>query len=209
MQCVSRAHSYRRQEVKPVLLCHFATLMSFYRDPDFFALVIGINDYKHISPLRGCVADADDMVDYLTNTLGVSPSRIINLRNEQASRREIKKSIAALASDDRIQPGNPILIFFAGHGAQVKAPHWAAGSLAPDQARIEMILPVDFKRETNVVEDWQGISDITLAALLSDLAKAKGDNIVRIAVLSFDCLVLTPAVDCHTRLLSFWFFHTR
>ena len=122
------------------------------------------------------------MVDYLTNTLGVSPSCITNLRNEQASRRGIKKSIAALTLDDRIQPGNPILIFFAGHGAQAKAPHWAAGSLAPDRARIEMILPVDFKPETNEVEDWQGISDITLAALLSDLAKTKGDNIVRMIV---------------------------
>ncbi|KAJ7431996.1 caspase domain-containing protein [Mycena galericulata] len=150
------------------------TSATYERDPVFSALVIGINNYKYIKPLNGCVADADNMVDYLTNTLGVSPSRITNLRNEQASRGAIKNSITALASDDSIRPGDPILIFFAGHGAKAKAPpRWTAS----DKTRIQMILPVDFKPETNRVEDWQGIPDITLAALLSNLAKAKGDNI--------------------------------
>ncbi|KAF7366605.1 hypothetical protein MSAN_00918300 [Mycena sanguinolenta] len=144
-------------------------------NPAFFALVIGIDKYKSVRPLKGCVADADDMADYLEKILGVPPAHITNLRNGQATRRAIKRSLAALASDDRIRSGDPIVIFFAGHGAQAKAPPgWAADD---HDARIEMILPVDFVSNTNDNEDWQGIPDITLAALLSKLAMVKGDNI--------------------------------
>ncbi|KAF7366606.1 hypothetical protein MSAN_00918400 [Mycena sanguinolenta] len=162
----------------------FATLTSFDRDdPAFFALVIGINTYEHVRPLEGCVADADDMVDYLEKILGVPPAHITNLRNGQATRRAIKRSLASLASDDRIRSGDSIVIFFAGHGAQAKAPPgWAAGG---HDARIEMILPVDFVSSTNDNEDWQGIPDITLAALLSKLAMVKGDNIVQTVI--HDC----------------------
>ncbi|KAF7349157.1 hypothetical protein MVEN_01438000 [Mycena venus] len=144
-------------------------------DNPFWALVIGIDKYTNVTPLNGCAADADDVADYLEKTLGVSPTHITNLRNGNATRRAIKESISGLASNKDIKDGNPIVIFFAGHGAQAKAPPgWAAGG---QHARIQMILPVDFVGSTNNNEDWQGIPDITLAALLSNLAKAKGDNI--------------------------------
>lgn len=148
--------------------------------PPFFALVIGIDKYKYaghgIGNLNGCVADANDIAEFLTKTLGVPAENIVNLRNQQATRAGIKSHIQRLASDDRICPKNPVLIYYAGHGAQAKAPlSWAAGR---NDNLIQMLVPHDFNPKTNGEQNAQGIPDITLAGLLTQLSKAKGDNIV-------------------------------
>jgi hypothetical protein len=122
--------------------------------------------------LTGCVADADDIYDFLVKTMGVSPSDIINLRNEQATRAKIKSSLQALAKNERIRNGDSIVIYFAGHGSTAKAPSgWST-----DESSIQMFLPHDFDY-TSTENDAQGFFDLTFAALLSEIAKAKGDNI--------------------------------
>ncbi|KAJ7653667.1 caspase domain-containing protein [Mycena polygramma] len=141
----------------------------------FFALLIGVNKYKHkgINDLSGCVDDAEDISKYLTETLGVSSDNIDILRDEQATREGIIKSLRGLASDKRIGCGDPILIFFAGHGTEAKAPAgWATGG-----QNIQMLVPHDFVPRTSEEEPAQGLLDITFNALLSDIAKEKGDNI--------------------------------
>jgi hypothetical protein len=45
--------------------------------------------------------------------------------------------------------------------------------------KIQMLLPHDFIPQTNGEESSQAILDITLGAMLSDIAAAKGNNIVR------------------------------
>ncbi|KAI0030409.1 hypothetical protein K488DRAFT_54322, partial [Vararia minispora EC-137] len=143
--------------------------------PSFFALVVGIDKYTHLSHLSGCVKDADDMVDYLTNTLHVPPKNLRNLRDQKATRQAIKGNIIALASDERIHPGDPIVIFFAGHGSVTLPPTgWPSGG---PNSKVQMLLPVDFDPRTNGNETAQGIFDYTLNILLSNLAEIKGDNI--------------------------------
>ncbi|VDC02428.1 unnamed protein product [Peniophora sp. CBMAI 1063] len=83
----------------------------------FFALIIGIDKYEcpDIPDLCGAVADAGDMDNYLRQNLAVPSSPIMNPLNERATRHHITACILSFAADERIQPGDPILIFDMEH----------------------------------------------------------------------------------------------
>lgn len=143
--------------------------------PPFYALIIGIDEYPHRTNLRGAVADAEAMEAYLRNELNVPKDQIIHLHNSRATRHRIIKKWKSLYKDKRIHRGDPILIYFAGHGASANAPsHWTdmAGGR---NAKIQLLVPYDYDGET-----VQPIADVTLGYLLDKLSKAKGNNIVSI-----------------------------
>ena len=138
-------------------------------------MIIGIDNYTQFPRLRGAVADADEVRKYLERDLGVPDCHIRNLRNEQATREVIISHFYALQTDARIQPGDALFIYYAGHGGTIKAPQdWETGDL---DNKIQMIVPCDVGESKN---DSQvtGIPDRTIGALLDGLAEAKGDNIV-------------------------------
>lgn len=148
------------------------------------ALVIGINDYKspEVPNLLGAVADADAFSNYLMNHLNVPRSQITDLRDAEATRDNIISRIRDLGrkNDDHLKNGDPILIFYAGHGASGRAPAgWEAGN-----NEVQFIIPHDCR-----VNVWgskvPAIPDRTLGALLRQLADVKGDNIVRSFFVSF------------------------
>ena len=152
--------------------------MPLYRPPlRLFALIIGINEYKSpIKKLSGAVADADAMQDYLQKHLGVPSSQIRNLRNGQATRSAIINEIKAFWFNNDIQQGDPILIYYAGHGGWAETPKgWQAGGTG----KIELLIPYDYSSHLEDGNHRHALPDRTLGALLSRLASKKGDNIVR------------------------------
>lgn len=130
--------------------------------------------------LRGAVADADAVRKFLIEKLGVPDDRILMLRNREATREGIISAIRDLASDKYpIDSEDPILIFYAGHGAEVEGDH----------DKVQMLVPHDFQStfpsssdttSDQVKDNYQGhgVFDFTLDALLAALAKNKSDNIV-------------------------------
>jgi hypothetical protein len=97
------------------------------------------------------------------------------LENESATRAAILENLRSLANDPRIQRGDPIIIFYAGHGSEVAAPPgWEAGGR---NANIQVIMPYDvyFRSGGKVVDP---IPDRTLGALLAAISQNKGNNIV-------------------------------
>jgi Caspase domain len=149
-----------------------------------FALIIGINEYKTVKPpflnLKGAVPDADLVQSYLQKHLGVPNSQIRNLRDSEATRAGILYEINALTTDDRIQRGDPILIFYAGHGSTAPTPKgWES-----EGPTIQLLLPHDFLCETVKGQKVYGIPDRSLCVLLGRLASVKGDNIVWLTVLA-------------------------
>jgi hypothetical protein len=142
------------------------------------ALIIGIDKYKHtgkeLQDLNGCVADADDMYEYLIVTRRISPDSIICLKDEAATRAKILAGIRALR-DSSTLPGDPIIIFWAGYGARGRAPPgWKTSSLS---GKIEMLIPHDFDLEGKD-EGTSGFLDYQFGRELAELAQEKGDNIV-------------------------------
>lgn len=142
-----------------------------------FALIIGIDIYEHsrMPNLSGAVADADSVFKFVNEKMSVSQERIQVIRNEAATRQSIIKNLSLLAEENiawDIRKGDPILIFYAGHGAEAKWPERSS------EGMIQMICPYDFNPQKNLDPDMQGIPDLTLAALLNEVSKEKGDNIV-------------------------------
>lgn len=143
--------------------------------PSFFALIIGINEY--VSPavrnLEGAVSDALAVKKYLEDDLGVPASQIRFLYNAGATRKAIIHELKDLAADQRVNRGDPILIYYAGYGSEVDAPEgWKAGS-----AKIQLLIPHDFGTADSG-RAVHGIPDRTIGTLLSRIAEKCGDNIV-------------------------------
>jgi hypothetical protein len=152
--------------------------MSLHRlPPHLFALIIGINEYEspNIPNLVGAVPDADAMQYYLLEHLGVPSSQIWDLRNSEATRAAIIDGMEAFSLNDQIKEGDPILIYYAGHGGSANTPKgWEIGSTG----KIELLIPYDHSSPLDDGNPKHGIPDRTLGALLSQLADKKGDNIV-------------------------------
>ncbi|KAI0311621.1 hypothetical protein OF83DRAFT_1150129 [Amylostereum chailletii] len=128
------------------------------------------------------------MEEYLLRT---RPStRIIgHLYDEQATRMALIKAIRDIGSDDLIQKGDPILIYYAGHGATVPAG-------TSDSGKVEALVPYDCSADIVSggenpkisAEDGQrahsasqgairAIPDYTFNNLLRIIADQKEDNI--------------------------------
>ena len=116
------------------------------------------------------------MRDYLQEYLGVPSNQIRNLRDREATRAAIIAEIEAFSLNHEIKEGNPILIYYAGHGGSADTPKgWEVGSTG----KIELLVPYDHSSLLEDANPKHGIPDRTLKALLSQLAMEKGNNIVR------------------------------
>jgi hypothetical protein len=77
------------------------------------ALVIGIDAYQKVRPLKGAVADARDIEGALRK-MGVSD--LTTLIDAQANRSSVLQAIEGLTA--RTRPGDLVVLSIAGHGAQ-------------------------------------------------------------------------------------------
>ncbi|CAE6441338.1 unnamed protein product [Rhizoctonia solani] len=149
--------------------------------PSLYALIIGINQYPSfsINNLNGAVQDAERFQDYLTQELRVPQHQITILLNQQATRSQIVGAFRALGKDPRINVKDPIVIFYAGHGAKLKKPEgWQAST-----DHIQALVPYDTKVQDGSGNPVVPIPDRTVAALLNEVSVSKGNNITVI----FDC----------------------
>ena len=162
----------RRPEIP---LCVIPYLQLYIIDHGFrFALIIGIDEYANGSKLGGAVADAKAMKQFLEKHFRIPEANIVSLFNEKASRLAIIDAFRKLRDNELIEKGDPIVIYFSGHGCERPAPDaWGPGS------RTQCLLPQDYKAVgTEPILDQAPIPDRAIGALLEDIAKEKGDNIV-------------------------------
>jgi hypothetical protein len=153
--------------------------------------------------LKGAVPDADAMQEYLEYDLKVPKSRIRNLRDTQATRAAIISELRALAVNPDINPDDPILIYYAGHGAEVTPPvGWDAGGAG---SKTQMLIPHDYRTIIDNCEVY-GIPDRSIAVLLDRISKKKGDNIVRL-LNRLKAHSPNHATDRHIGLLPLWLGH--
>ena len=79
----------------------------------YWALIIGIDNYYHGLPLPTAVRDALEVRDELAQRYGVRRERLIELLDEQATRRNIAYALFRLSYEAK--PDDIVLIYFAGH----------------------------------------------------------------------------------------------
>jgi hypothetical protein len=112
------------------------TVPLYLQNPDggaVRALVIGIDAYQHVRPLKGSVADARDIEGAL-RTMGTND--IVTLIDAQANRANILQKISELVQ--RTKANDLIILSIAGHGAQ--EPETVKGS-EPDGMQDVFLLP--------------------------------------------------------------------
>lgn len=79
-----------------------------------FLFVVGINDYEHWPKLNNAVKDATDVTSILMGQYNFSFENVIMLKNEQATRANIYKSLRSLI--EQISPQDNLVIYYSGHG---------------------------------------------------------------------------------------------
>jgi hypothetical protein len=140
-----------------------------------FALVVAIDRYKspHIPNLSGCENDGIAMVALLQEKFPAS--QITCLYSEEATRERVVSTFRRTFKENAsIQPGDPMLLFYAGHGSRVSAPpEWS-----PAHRNIETICPYDEETVDSSGNHIHGIPDYTIDGLLCELSKEKGNNVV-------------------------------
>jgi hypothetical protein len=77
------------------------------------ALIVGIDQYKGVRPLRGAVADARD-VEAALRSMGAQD--VVTLIDNQADRAAVLRELDSLLN--KTKPGDLIVLSIAGHGAQ-------------------------------------------------------------------------------------------
>lgn len=103
--------------------------------PDAFALVVGIQDYRSIAATPGARTDAQRVADMLQTTLGVPERNIRLLTDANATRSDIFAELSWLQNN--VSDDSRIYFYFSGHGApDVKT---GASFLLPYEGRPETI----------------------------------------------------------------------
>jgi len=84
---------------------------SFDIEGRYYAFIIGINKYKHLSGLRTAVNDAEEVKNVLKENYGFET---LSLLDSDATRNNILRKINELR--ERLSPSDKLLIYYAGHG---------------------------------------------------------------------------------------------
>lgn len=167
-----------------------------YLSPDrIWAVLVGIDGYLSY-PLRGCVADALTMEQYLVDDLLVPRERIQRLLGPARygdtsidvspipSRANIISLLLSLTTNPNIEYGDPIIIFFAGHGSRYPLSDDdddpGFGEREDDECPskfVEALCPMDRDTLDSSGAIIPDITDRELNAILAQISYAKGNRI--------------------------------
>jgi len=89
---------------------------------NLYALFVGINNYANIRPLTGCENDVEEMnaffKKYVEGNFQYHPKTLLS---SEATKSEIVKAFQEQLIRTDVQPGDVLLLYFSGHGAEEDA----------------------------------------------------------------------------------------
>ena len=83
--------------------------------PNAYALVVGVEDYRDLTPTPGARSDAERFAQMLEDTLGVPDQNIHLMTDERATRGDITSQLIWLK--ENVPSDGRIYFFFSGHGS--------------------------------------------------------------------------------------------
>jgi hypothetical protein len=86
--------------------------------PRKHALLVGINDYKSINDLQGCINDVTNVRYILKTFFGFTNDDIRVLTNERATKKNILYRLEKMVKKAR--RGDSLIFHFSGHGSQIR-----------------------------------------------------------------------------------------
>ncbi|KAK0498945.1 caspase domain-containing protein, partial [Armillaria luteobubalina] len=162
-----------------------------------WAVLIGIDGYAPY-PLRGCVTDALTMEKYLVDNLLVPRERIQKILGPARSgdtststdvfaipsRANIVSLLHSLITNPNIKRGDPIIIFFSGHGSRYPLSYDDDdpdfdGELDDERSQnyVEALCPVDRNTIDSSGVLIPDITDRELNTILAQISRIKGNRI--------------------------------
>ena len=145
------------------------------------ALIIGINKYKNVSPLVYACDDAEEVAKILIDKFNFEKDGIILLKDDKATKDRIMKAFHGF-TQNKTNPDDKLLVFFAGHGQTIKG----------NRGEVGFLVPVDAKpNDTSTLIRWD---DLTRNA---ELVKAK--HILFIMDACYGGLAITRAPSVGSR----------
>jgi uncharacterized caspase-like protein len=125
----------------------------------FYALLIGVANYRHVTQLTKTTNDAQDLYDALIRN-GYSPKKMNILKDGYATKDIILEQLGLLANSTG--EGDTAIVFFSGHGMRI-----VEGS-----SQVEYLCPVDANLE-QIKETCISSEEFT-----ANLRKIKADRLV-------------------------------
>lgn len=121
------------------------------------ALLVGINKYKYVKPLNGCVNDVRNMADILTSFYGFSADEIRTIVDESVNRNNLMNRFDWLLDD--VKEGDLLLFHFSGHGSQIQDRD--GDELEDDLDEILCLYDMDFRNPDSYLldDDFNDIID--------------------------------------------------
>ncbi|UCE04810.1 MAG: caspase family protein, partial [bacterium] len=111
------------------------------------ALLVGINDYKGIRDLRGCINDVFDIHFTLRHLYNFQDEEIRIFTDSRATRENILHRLEWLVEDAKT--GDILVFHFSGHGSQIKDIH----NDELDDLLDEVICPYDMDWDDKFITD--------------------------------------------------------
>ena len=82
------------------------------------ALLVGINDYRNVNDLQGCINDVTNVRNILKTFFGFSNNDIRVLTDERATKRNILSRLERMVKKSK--KGDQLIFHFSGHGSQIR-----------------------------------------------------------------------------------------
>ncbi|KAK0227287.1 hypothetical protein EDD85DRAFT_756573, partial [Armillaria nabsnona] len=154
-----------------------------------WAVIIGINAYPE-RPLRGCVADALLMNEFLTKELGVPKDRIQCLLGPTErgsynnslipSRINIVNTLLSLTTNSKIAYGDNIIIYFSGYRSTYYRHDWYGSYSLTGSVPVKALCPMDRHTLDPNGDRIPDISDREINTILTEISRVKGHRITLI-----------------------------
>ena len=146
-----------KEEYKNKIRPEYNFVLTTIKNPDSFALVIGINQYKQNTQVEFADLSALAFEELAINTLGIPKENVITLLNDDATSGQLKAKIE-LVKELADSNGN-LYVYFAGHGV-------------PGKDGNTYILPNDMSADSIHLEP-----NLQLNNIYSKLAKSNAKNV--------------------------------
>ena len=163
------------------------------------ALLVGINDYKEINDLGGCINDVTNVRDVLLKYYGFTVSDIRVLVDKRATRENILSRLKWLVSGAK--KADTLVFHYSGHGTQIRDRH---GDELKDHMD-EAICPWDTNWDGGLILDddlydiFQGLrAGVALEVILDACHSGTGTREIS-AIQDMKIRFLPPPVDVECR----------
>lgn len=146
-----------KQESEAVIRATYNIQGKAPRQPNAYALVVGITKYQNATPVTYADYSAFAFKELATKALGVPEENILLLVNEEATSGQVKSKIELIK--ELADEGSKIYVYFAGHGV-------------PGRDSNSYLLPADMSADAIHLEPGLMLNNI-----YQRLAMSKADNV--------------------------------